>query len=66
MSRKVVVKALSDTSVKVNGKVVYKDQESNWVACSELSSTEHEAFTLYESEVIADSGIATGEHTYTI
>jgi len=65
MAKKIIIKALSESSVKVRNKVVYKNMENNWIACSELSEKETEAFLNYKDAVIDNLGVAKGTATYT-
>lgn len=46
----VVVKRITDTSLLVGSKVVYKDTDQNWCAVTELSQREREALEIYLTE----------------
>ncbi len=50
---KILVEAITDTSIRVGKKVVYLDCNDNWVAVSELTTLEKEAFNDYIIEIIA-------------
>lgn len=48
----VEISQITPDSVKVNNKVVYKDRHGNWVAVSELSTAEHNAFKTYHESYL--------------
>ncbi|CAA0254907.1 hypothetical protein [Tenacibaculum maritimum] len=49
---KVVIKPITEESLRVRKKVVYKDMQGNWIAVSELSLSEEKAFKNYKEAVL--------------
>ena len=45
--KQIAIKSLSDTSLRVGNKVVYRDQHGNWIARTELTAREAEAFNAH-------------------
>lgn len=43
------IRQLTDRSLRVGGKLVYQDQEGNWVAVTELTTAEREALSNFLS-----------------
>lgn len=45
----IVIRPISDQSLRVGNKVVYRDQDGNWVAVTELTTAETEALSNFLS-----------------
>lgn len=62
---KITIKPVTSTSVLVRSKVVYRDTADNWIAVSELTPSEAEAFARYLREYI-DTNKPMTEQTFNI
>ena len=62
---KVTIKPLSDSSLSVRKKVVYRDMNNDWIQVSELSPSETKAFTNYKEAILDQNVTPLPEVTYT-
>ncbi|TCI93670.1 hypothetical protein [Tenacibaculum sp. M341] len=53
--QEVKIKPITESSIVIGKKVVYKDENSNWVSVSKLSKLETKAFTRYKIDVLENN-----------
>jgi len=61
---KVTIKPITDSSLSVRKKVVYKNMDNDWVEVSELTPSESKAFTSYKEDIIDQNVTPLPEVTY--
>jgi len=49
---KIHIKRTSDEAILVNKKVVYRDMNGNWIAVTQLTPSEYEAFQKYKVGIL--------------
>lgn len=64
--QEITIKPITEQSIHVGKKVVYCDENSNWISVSKLSKTESKAFNRYKNDILNKNYTSLPIKTYAV